>query len=118
MELNFDVRRILLFAAILLIFALLGGFSVPELASDALHSGARVHKAWGYCCMLFIVGAAAASFIDHWAGTMEPTNYRSLYIVLGILLMLAGGLWQRSLKQTVEAQESVTMLLSARYFEA
>lgn len=115
MEYNFDLRRILLFAAILSVFALLGGFSFPELASDSLYQGARIRKAWVYCCILVIVGATLASFIDHWAGMMEPKNYRSLYIILGLLLILAGGLWQHSLKQTVEAPASAAAIVSTRY---
>ncbi len=106
MDFNFDLRRLLLFAALLAGFALLGGFSQPELSPESMHRAAQVHKAWFYCMALYVVGAAAVSLVDHWTGTMEPLNLRLLYIILGVLLMGAGALWLRVLKQTVEPAAS------------
>ena len=114
MEFNFDFRRLLLLAILLGGFALLGGFSRPELPPASIHNSVQINKAWLYCIVLFVVGAAAASLVDHWAGTMEPINLRSLYIFIGALLMLAGAFWLRSLKQTVESAKPTTALVWPR----
>lgn len=103
MDFNFDFRRLLLFAILLGGLALIGGFSKPDMASNSVHNAASVRKAWTYCIALYVIGAAAASLVDHWTGTMELANLRLLYILLGVLLMLAGGLWLRSLKEAVES---------------
>jgi dipeptide/tripeptide permease len=110
MELNFDIRRLLLLAVLLGGFALLGGFTPPEPAPHSMHNTANVRKAWTYCVALYIFGAAAASLTDHWAGTMEPVNLRPVYILVGGLLMLAGGLWLRSLKESVEPKEQTVFV--------
>lgn len=107
MEFNFDFRRLLLFAILLGGFALLGGFSKPELPPESLHQAARVYKAWFFCMAIFTLGAASFSLVDHWAGTMEPVNLRPVYLILGGVLMLAGGLWLRALKQSVNSPQKV-----------
>lgn len=108
MEFNFDFRRLLLFAILLGGFAFIGGFSKPQLPPESLHQAARVYKAWFFCMAIFTVGAGSFSLVDHWAGTMEPVNLRPVYLLLGGLLMLAGGLWLRSLKQSVESHQKAT----------
>jgi hypothetical protein len=102
MEFNFDLRRLLLLAVLLGGFAFLGGFTAPQVGPDSPHQSSRVQKAWSYCVVLFLFGAASATIVEHTVGYMDPTNLRPAYIVLGVLLMIASIVWLRSLKQTVE----------------
>jgi hypothetical protein len=91
MELNFGLGRLALFAVLVGGFALLGGFSRPEAQEpfDAI----RVAKAQRYCVILFLGGAACAALVDHSVGTLDRTNLRFLYILLGVALMAGGGWW-------------------------
>ncbi|SKA83966.1 hypothetical protein SAMN02745166_00965 [Prosthecobacter debontii] len=102
MEFNLSFRRLMLLAALLGGFAFLGVFSKPELPQGSPYGTGRVQKAWVYCMLLVTLGAASASVVDHYAGTMEPLNLRPIYILLGVGLMIAGVVWSRSLKQSVE----------------
>lgn len=102
MELNFEWRRLLLLAVLLGGFAWLGGFPPPKVSPDGPYSAARVNKAWSYCTLLFVFGAVSVSLVEHTVGHMDPTNLRSAYVVLGVLLMIASVVWLRSLKQSVE----------------
>lgn len=110
MEFNFEFRRLLLLLILLGGFALLGGFTPPDLSPETAHDANRVQKAWFYCLLIFTGGAAAVSVVDHWVGTMERSNLRAMYILIGVVLMIGGALWMRSLKQTVEEpQKTVAM---------
>lgn len=108
MELNFDFRRLLILVACLAGFALMGGFSKPEIRQDGMHHSTQVHKAWFYCVILFVAGAVSVSVVDHSIGYMDPTNLRPAYIFLGIVLMIASFVWLRSLKQAVEPPQAVS----------
>lgn len=108
MEFNFDLRRLLLLAVLLGGFASLGGFTAPSVGSDDFHQPARVQKAWSYCVILFLVGAASSTIAEHSVGYMDPTNLRPAYIVLGVLLMIGSIFWLRSLKQSVETPSKQT----------
>jgi Mn2+/Fe2+ NRAMP family transporter len=99
MEFNFEWRRLLLLAALLGGFAILGGFSAPHANEE--HSPAQARKAWGYCIVLFVTGAACATVVDHYTGTMSYTNLRPAYILLGVLLMGMGWFWLKILKDEV-----------------
>lgn len=99
MEFNFEWRRLLLLAVLLGGFASLGGFSAPH--ADEEHSPARTRKAWLYCIVLFATGAACASVVDHYTGTMSHSNLRPAYVLLGGLLMGTGLFWLKILKDEV-----------------
>lgn len=99
MEFNFEWRRLLLLAVLLGGFASLGGFSAPQ--ADEEHSPARARKAWLYCIVLFATGAACASVVDHYTGTMSHSNLRAAYVLLGGLLMGTGLFWLKILKDEV-----------------
>jgi hypothetical protein len=99
MEFNFEWRRLLLLAAWLGGFAYFGGFSASQTDED--HSPARAGKAWFYCVVLFVTGAASASVVDHYAGTVSYSNLRPAYVLLGVLLMATGLFWLRLLKKEV-----------------
>lgn len=96
MELNFGIGRIALFAILVGVFAALGGFSGPELPEQ--FSSIRTHRAWSYCVTMFLVGAVCVSLIDHSVGTLDRTNLRFLYVLLGIGLMAGGAWWLYTVK--------------------
>ena len=109
MEFNFEWRRLWLLAVLLGGFACLGGFSAPQ--ADEEHSPARARKAWSYCVVLFVIGAASASVVDHYTSTMSHSNLRSVYVLLGGLLMGTGLLWLKFLKQEVAKPPAVTGMI-------
>lgn len=88
MELTFTPLRVAALVALILGFALLGGFVIPE----GLHS--RAMRAWVLTILLFLTGAVSATVIDHWIGTLDRSNLRWFYIVIGICAM-AGALTMR-----------------------
>ena len=102
MELNFDRTRLLLLAACLAVFALLGGFVPPESGPEGYHQSAALSRAWVYSMALFVAGAISVSLIEHTVGYMDPTNLRPAYIVLGAGMMIAAVVWLLLLKQGVE----------------
>lgn len=97
MEFNFSVQRLLLLVAFLVLFAVLGGFVPPSLSSDSILDPRRVTKAWSYCVLLFIAGAMCVSVIDHFVGTLDRSNIRLLYIIIGAVLMIGSYMWIRGL---------------------
>jgi hypothetical protein len=111
MSYNFGLSRLVLFAACLAAFFLLGGFAPPEVSLDSFMDPARVNKAWLWCVILFLVGAGSVSVVDHYAGLMEPMNLRILYVIIGVLLMAGSFVWQRSLKHSAaESARTHTLL--------
>lgn len=100
MEFDFSLRRVLILAALLGIFATLGGFTAPQPREE--YSTSRVRKAWLMCIVLFVGGAVSATVIEHTVGHMDPTNLRPAYIFIGVILMIAGALWLRSMKEGIE----------------
>jgi len=109
MEFNFEWRRLLLLAVLLGGFAALGGFSAPQ--SDEEHSSARVRKAWFYCVVLFVAGAASVSLLDHYTSSMNYSNMRPAYVLLGALLMATGLFWLKLLKSEVDKPPMVMMMI-------
>ncbi len=92
MSFNFGWGRLLTLGICLLVFWLLGGFDFPDVEG----SQHRLRQAWLRWVALYVVGAVNVSLIDHKAGTMDPTNLRFAYILLGSMLMLGGVLLSRS----------------------
>ena len=97
MEFNFSIPRVLLLIIFLVIFAALGGFNPPSVAPDSLLDPRRIAKAWTYCVLLFISGAVCASVVDHFVGTLDRSNIRILYIILGVAVMVGASIWIRGL---------------------
>lgn len=98
MELNFSITRILLLAALVAAFAMLGGFSPPLLPSGSALDPQRVTKAWIYCILLFLSGAVSTSIVDHFVGLMDRSSIRLVYVILGIAAMIGSVIWLRSLR--------------------
>lgn len=88
MSFNFSLWRIALFLGVVGAYWLVVGFGVPELTFKA---NARMIG-------LFFVGAVCVSFIDHMVGNFPPSNLRFFYILLGVILIVAAGLWTKSLR--------------------
>ncbi|HCN30917.1 MAG TPA: hypothetical protein DIT64_19810 [Verrucomicrobiales bacterium] len=101
MEFNFSLSRILLFAALAASFAVFIGFTPPAVPADSMLDPRRVSKAWSYCALLYLGGAVSASLIDHYVGTLDRSNLRLLYMLLGAALMIGSSLWLRGLSQAV-----------------
>lgn len=108
MEFNFSPIRIGILVICLAVFAWLGGFSRPEIADPSLMRPARVAKAWTYCILLFCMGAASVSIVDHFVGTMDRSNIRLVYIVIGAALMIGAVLWLRGLRAAAETRTEET----------
>jgi hypothetical protein len=97
MEFKFSITRLLLLIIFLVIFAVVGGFTPPTLSADSMLDPHRVAKAWRYCILLFISGAVSASLVDHFVGTLDRSNIRLLYIIIGAALMIGAYIWMSGL---------------------
>ena len=93
----FTLKRTALLLGLIIIYAALGGFSIPEIPADSLVNPHLLKRAWYRCALVYLAGAVAVSVVDHFVGTMDRTNIRSVYVVGGSLAMLAAVLWMRSL---------------------
>lgn len=100
MEFNLSLSRICLFLACLATFWLLGGFEFI-MPTDGYHDSRRVTKAVTYCIAMFIAGAGCVSLVDHFVGTLDRSNIRLLYIIVGIVLMIGSCACLRMLKSGV-----------------
>ena len=101
MEFNGSLFRLALLAILIGAFAFMGGFENPASVAGEFHNAQRLTKAWLACVALFCGGAISVSVIDHYVGTLDRTNMRFLYIVIGLGLMTAGVLWGRALREGV-----------------
>lgn len=99
MEFNFTWKRIGFLLGFVVVFALLGGFT-PPFQDGGAEMGAlarRAYRAWFICILMFVTGAAMTTVVDHWVGMMPPSNWRPLYMILGILLMIVATVWYRAM---------------------
>lgn len=97
MEVNFTPIRSGILITLLLVFYFLGGYEVPGEVYFR-----QFTKAWYLCIVIFATGAGMVSVVDHWAGTVERTNLRILYLILGFVLMAVALFWQGVLKGRME----------------
>ena len=78
MEFTFTPLRVLALVALLVGFALAGGFVIPpDLAPRQL-------RLWALTLLLFVLGAMSATIVDHWIGNLDRSNLRWFYIVAGL----------------------------------
>lgn len=108
MDYNFSLKRLMLLAAFLIIFFLVGGFSAPVVDPESYLDPRRIRKAWTYCVILFLVGAGCASIVDHYVGTIDRSNLRILYIIMGVLAMLGSSFYIYSIKSGAAAPVEVS----------
>lgn len=121
MELNFSWGRLLVLFLLVAFFAGWGGFVSPS-SGDSMTNPHQAMKAWRYCVMLFLAGAVSVSIIDHFVGTLDRSNLRFLYVILGVILMGSSCLWLRTLRRSAtdpsacaaEALQTVPLLLDRR----
>jgi len=104
MELNFSVFRVLILVTLIVAFALLGGFTPPDVGGDSMFSPARIAKAWRYCVLLFLAGAVCVSIVDHFVGTLDRTNLRLLYIIVGIVLMGGSFIYLQNMRASMNVE--------------
>ena len=98
MEFNFSLSRLCLLAVLLIVFFLWGGFSAPVLDPQSMLSASRVTRVWFYCVVLYVIGAACVSVVDHFVGTLDRSNLRLLYVILGVIAMAGSCLYIHTLK--------------------
>ena len=104
MELNLSPIRLAIFAACVVAFWLLGGFTSPWADIEYAPVG-RSGRAWGYCILMFLAGAASVSVVDHFTGVMEPKNLRLVYVIMGILLMVGSLLWLGAMRESFSIED-------------
>lgn len=49
----------------------------------------RLTKAWLACVLLIPAGAGRATVVDHFVGTLDRSNLRWLYVLLGLGLRIS-----------------------------
>lgn len=96
MEFHFTPLRTGLLVALLVVFALLGGFTPPWIHLG-LEPGSLPGRPWLSCVLMFVAGAGMSTVVDHWVGMVPPSNLRLLYVIGGVFLMTASVLWYRSM---------------------
>ena len=88
MSFEFTPRRVLLLVTCLLAYAAMGGLSTAALN----------HRAWVRLTIFFVVGAICATVIDHQVGIVDRSNLRFAYVLIGVILMAAAGLWLHAIR--------------------
>ncbi|MCX6981521.1 MAG: hypothetical protein NTV08_12310 [Verrucomicrobia bacterium] len=94
MEIRLTLLRILVFLLLLASYWWLGGF---DLSTTLPHFHPN-QRAMFYRIILFVIGAGCVTVVEHEVGTLDRTNLRPLYLVLGTILMAAAIIWTRSLR--------------------
>jgi hypothetical protein len=105
MEFNFTIKRVAILIALIAGFYFLGGFDAPALADDSVLSQRRVTKAWFSTVVLFLTGAVSATVVDHFVGTMDRSNLRVLYIIMGVIVMVGSALYIRGFNDASESTQ-------------
>ena len=72
----------------MLVFILVGGFASPLVG----------RQAWMRLFIMFVASAVSVSLIDHEVGTIDRSNLRGLYLVVGGLLMIGALVWLNTVK--------------------
>lgn len=98
MELNFNPRRVSILVLLVVVFALLGGFSIPE------GIPARLMRTWAMSVLLFTASAISATVVDHWIGNLDRSNLRWFYIVIGVAGMAGAAMLQHVVHEQVPAE--------------
>lgn len=98
MELTFTPVRIAILVVLLGAFGLAGGF-------DLIPGAERyIGRAWIYSILLFLTGAVMVSIVDHWVGNLDRSNFRWLYVVIGVLAMSGSAMYLHILRERVKIE--------------
>ena len=100
MEFTFTPVRVIILVVLLVGFGLLGGFEFPDAPF------LQLRKAWNYSVLLFGLGAVLATIVDHWVGNLDRSNLRWLYLVLGVICMGGGLMYQHVLRSRIEIESA------------
>lgn len=95
MELNFNPIRVAILVVLILGFALLGGFSIPE------GMPGRLMRTWSLSVLLFTASAISATVVDHWLGNLDRSNLRWFYILVGVAGMAGSAMLQHVVNEQV-----------------
>ena len=98
MEFQFTPVRTAILIVLLVAFWLLGGF-------EHLDVGGQIGRAWLYSVIIFWIGSAMVSVVDHWVGNLDRTNLRWLYIVMGVLSIGGSFMYQHVLRERLRIDE-------------
>ncbi|MEK7950914.1 hypothetical protein [Luteolibacter soli] len=96
MEFAFTSIRVGILVVLLAAFWLLGGFNFP------VGDFSYLQKAWTYSVVMLVSGSVCATIVDHWVGNLDRSNLRWLYVVLGVLLIGGGFMYQHVLKERMQ----------------
>lgn len=105
MEFTFTPVRIGILVILLAAFWLLGGFEFPG------GGFANLRKAWFYSILMFGLGSVCATIVDHWVGNLDRSNLRWLYVVMGVLCMGGGFMYQHVLKSRMKMELEMLAVL-------
>lgn len=78
MQLTFTPLRVAALVALMVGYALMGGFAVPVDVPD------RTLQGWVATLLLFVTGAVFATVVDQRIGREERSNIRWFHVVAGI----------------------------------
>ena len=82
--------KILVFTLLLGLFYVCGGFVLPHGAFDTpIYFKQNPVIPWVLIVLCFVGGDAIAVWGDKMVGVIHPISFRSAYIILGVLLMVA-----------------------------
>jgi hypothetical protein len=104
MEFTFTPLRTAILIGLLAGFWLLGGFEFPG------EGHRHLTRAWLYAVLLFSLGTVSSTVVDHWVGNLDRSNLRWLYIVLGVLCMGGGLMYQHVLKERIKIDKEAIYL--------
>ncbi len=97
------IIKVLVFIGLLGVFYGFGGFEPPRISRDDYRSSGRMERAWFSTVALYVIGAGVAVWGDKTTGTIHPVSFRSSYLMLGVIAMLAAFFWMRAVKSTQTA---------------
>ena len=98
LSLSCNKWRLLLLALLLGGYAWMGGFTPPSQKFGIEIAPMKGSEAWVWNAVMFCFGAVLASVIDHQVGSTSPfLSIRSIYVVIGILLMVFAIIWHNSM---------------------
>jgi hypothetical protein len=101
-EVSFKWHRICLFLFLLGVFYLLKGFDPIEIFGSILSGRSAIRIKLGYIS-IFVIGAFCVSMIDHYYGLFPRLNLRILYVIIGMILMIASYFFLISYKNVLDS---------------